>query len=89
MGLLEKAQQRKQILKKPKEIGKSDISVEKKKEHFKPSGLLEKAKQKRQKIITEKTSEPKESKGVKKIKTKIEELKQDAAPEKSDKSADN
>jgi len=62
MGLLEKAQQKKQILEKTEEIVESDTSKEKKKKHLKTSGLLEKAKQRRQKIVSEKIAEPKEQK---------------------------
>ena len=68
MGLLEKAQQRKQILKKTKDSEESNIVEEKKEEHLKPSGLLEKAKQRRQKIVTEKTINVKEDKIVEKLK---------------------
>lgn len=64
MGLLEKAQQRKQIFDKPKDSVESDIIKEKTKEYLKKPSLLEKAKQKRQKIISEKTTKPKEDKAV-------------------------
>jgi flagellar protein FlaI len=70
MGLLEKAQQKKQILEKTEEVVESDISKEKKKKHLKTSGLLEKAKQRRQKIVSEKIAEPKEQKVVEKTEQK-------------------
>ena len=65
MGLLEKAQQNRTNTEKNSEG--SNI-VEEKEEHLKPSGLLEKAKQRRQKIVTEKTINEKEDKIVEKLK---------------------
>jgi flagellar protein FlaI len=67
MGLLEKAQQKK------REKEKIGITVETKildkkkaEEYLETTGLLKKAKQRRQKIITEKTSDIKESKEIEK-----------------------
>ena len=66
MGLLEKAQYKKQTLKKTEDATESDILKEKKAEmQLKPSGLLEKAKEKRQKIVSVKTVGKKESKVIK------------------------
>ena len=72
MGLLEKAQQRKQQLEKTVEETEKDI-LEKKviKEDKKPSGLLEKAKQRRQEIITEKEPDIKEKKILEKPDKKL------------------
>ncbi len=66
MGLLEKAQYKKQTLKKTEDAIESNILKEKKAEiQLKPPGLLEKAKGKRQKIVSVKTVDKKESKVIK------------------------
>ena len=59
MGLLEKAQQRKQNLNETKDTLESDIVVEKRDKQIKTIGLLEKSK-KREKQLSEKTRDIKE-----------------------------
>lgn len=71
MGLLEKAQQRKHKLETVEDTVESNITEEKKvQKNLKPSGLLEKTKQRKQQIVTEKKVEKTES-----VKTTEEEKK--------------
>ena len=72
MGLLEKAQQRKQQLEKTQEGLESDKLEKKKvKEDEKPSGLLDKAKQRRQEIVTKKEPDIEEKKVLEKPDKKL------------------
>jgi len=73
MGLLEKAQQRKQNLNETKDTLESDIVVEKRDKQLKTIGLLEKSK-KREKQLSEKTIDIKEGK-VEEILEKQEQTK--------------
>ena len=71
MGLLEKAQQKKQIPKDPIKIVQPEVILkEKTKVKSKKSGLLEKAKEKKQKITTVKTAELKKGKTVETVEQK-------------------
>ena len=71
MGLLEKAQQRKQQLEKTEEKLESDEFEKKVKEDKKPSGLLDKAKQRRREIVTKKEPDIKEKRVVEKPDKKL------------------